>query len=88
MLSTAMLRRIPNGRNCRATDVPQCTGIIRGRRSNRDPGRPYRPWRAEFRLPLLIGVFRFAALEAVIMNKAVSLVVVASALPFRTATIP
>ena len=43
---------------------------------------------AEFRLPLLIGLFRFAALEAVILNKAMSLVVVASALPFRTATVP
>lgn len=42
---------------------------------------------AEFRLPLLIGAFRFGALEAVIMNKAMSLVVVASALPFRTGTI-
>ena len=38
---------------------------------------------AEFRLPLLIGVFNFAALDAVILNKAMSLVVVASALPFR-----
>ena len=38
---------------------------------------------AEFRLPLLIGMFRFAALEAVILNKAMSLVVVATALPFR-----
>lgn len=38
---------------------------------------------AEFRLPLLIGFFRFVALEAVIINKATSLVVVASALPFR-----
>lgn len=38
---------------------------------------------AEFRLPLLIGVFRFAALEAVILNKAMSLIVVASALAFR-----
>ena len=43
---------------------------------------------AEFRLPLLIGVFRFAALQAVILNKAMSLVVVASALPFRAATVP
>lgn len=43
---------------------------------------------AEFRLPLLIGVFNFAALEAVILNKAMSLVVVASALPFRAATVP
>jgi uncharacterized membrane protein YfcA len=43
---------------------------------------------AEFRLPVLIGLFRFAALEAVILNKAMSLVVVASALPFRAATIP
>lgn len=43
---------------------------------------------AEFRLPLLIGPFRFAALEAVILNKAMSLVVVATALLFRTKTIP
>lgn len=43
---------------------------------------------AEFRLPLLIGAFRFAALEAVILNKAMSLVVVASALPFRAQTVP
>ena len=43
---------------------------------------------AEFRLPLLIGLFRFAALEAVILNKAMSLVVVATALPFRAATVP
>ena len=32
--------------------------------------------------------FRFAALQAVILNKAMSLVVVASALPFRAATVP
>jgi uncharacterized membrane protein YfcA len=43
---------------------------------------------AEFRLPLLIGLFRFAALEAVILNKAMSLVVVATALPFRAGTVP
>jgi uncharacterized membrane protein YfcA len=43
---------------------------------------------AEFRLPLLIGAFRFAALEAVILNKAMSLTVVASALPFRAGTVP
>lgn len=43
---------------------------------------------AEFRLPLLIGAFRFAALEAVILNKAMSLVVVAPALPFRAMTVP
>ena len=40
---------------------------------------------AEFRLPLLIGAFRFPALQAVILNKAMSLVVVTSALPFRAA---
>jgi len=39
---------------------------------------------AEFRLPFLIKMFRFGALEAVIINKAMGLVVVASALPFRT----
>lgn len=43
---------------------------------------------AEFRLPLLIGPFGFAALEAVIVNKATSLIVVASALPFRMGTVP
>jgi uncharacterized membrane protein YfcA len=43
---------------------------------------------AEFRLPLLISAFRFGPLEAVIMNKAMSLVVVATALLFRTKTIP
>lgn len=43
---------------------------------------------AEFRLPLLIGLFRFGALEAVILNKALSLVVVATALPFRAAVVP
>lgn len=43
---------------------------------------------AEFRLPLLIGAFRFAALEAVIVNKATSLVVVAAALPSRAGSVP
>jgi uncharacterized membrane protein YfcA len=43
---------------------------------------------AEFRLPLLIGPFGFAALEAVIVNKAISLIVVASALPLRMGTVP
>lgn len=43
---------------------------------------------AEFRLPVLIGVFQFAALEAVILNKAMSLIVVASALPFRSHSVP
>ncbi|MGC8774549.1 MAG: sulfite exporter TauE/SafE family protein [Chlorobaculum sp.] len=42
---------------------------------------------AEFRLPLLLGMFAFPPLEAVILNKAMSLLVVASALPFRAATI-
>lgn len=43
---------------------------------------------AEFRLPLLIGIFRFQALQAVILNKAMSLIVVASALPFRSFAVP
>ncbi|MFD7325377.1 sulfite exporter TauE/SafE family protein [Streptomyces sp. NPDC059875] len=43
---------------------------------------------AEFRLPLLINVFGFAALSAVILNKAVSLVVVLVALPARMAAVP
>ncbi|WP_420180558.1 sulfite exporter TauE/SafE family protein [Paenarthrobacter sp. TA1.8] len=43
---------------------------------------------AEFRLPLLIGVFGFAALQAIIMNKAMSLIVVMTALPARLFAIP
>lgn len=43
---------------------------------------------AEFRLPILISAFRFPALQAVIINKAMSLIVVASALPFRAETVP
>ncbi|GAA0661928.1 sulfite exporter TauE/SafE family protein [Streptomyces thermocarboxydovorans] len=43
---------------------------------------------AEFRLPLLIGLFGFAALSAVILNKAMSLVVVLVALPARLAGVP
>ncbi|WP_210767508.1 MULTISPECIES: hypothetical protein [Cellulomonas] len=35
---------------------------------------------AEFRLPLLIGLFGFLTLQAVIMNKAISLAVVITAL--------
>lgn len=43
---------------------------------------------AEFRLPILIALFSFAALQAVILNKAMSLVVVASALVFRMRSVP
>ncbi|MGA4686466.1 TSUP family transporter [Micromonospora sp. AB353] len=43
---------------------------------------------AEFRLPLLIMLFGFAALQAVILNKALSLVVVLTALPARLAAVP
>ncbi|WP_457443985.1 sulfite exporter TauE/SafE family protein [Roseateles sp. P5_E4] len=43
---------------------------------------------AEFRLPLLIGLFGFIALHAVILNKAMSLIVVSSALVFRMGTVP
>lgn len=43
---------------------------------------------AEFRLPLLISLFGFGALPAVIINKATSLVVVASSLLFRAGSIP
>jgi uncharacterized membrane protein YfcA len=42
---------------------------------------------AEFRLPVLISLFRFQGLEAVILNKATSLVVVATALPFRASAV-
>ena len=43
---------------------------------------------AEFRLPLLISLFHFRGLEAVILNKATSLVVVATALLFRARSVP
>ncbi|WP_438353981.1 sulfite exporter TauE/SafE family protein [Microbacterium sp. CJ88] len=43
---------------------------------------------AEFRLPLLIGIFGFAALPAIIMNKAMSLIVVITALPARLISVP
>jgi uncharacterized membrane protein YfcA len=43
---------------------------------------------AEFRLPLLISLFGFPALEAVILNKAMSLIVVATSLPFRFSAVP
>ncbi|CAN7774554.1 hypothetical protein LJR296_007597 [Cupriavidus necator] len=43
---------------------------------------------AEFRLPLLLAVFGFAALQAVILNKAMSLVVVTAALFFRSTAVP
>lgn len=43
---------------------------------------------AEFRLPILLVVFGFAALSAVILNKAMSLVVVAAALPARLLVVP
>ena len=43
---------------------------------------------AEFRLPLLLSVFGFAALAAVIVNKAMSLVVVVVAVPARLAAVP
>lgn len=43
---------------------------------------------AEFRLPLLLVLFGFVALQAVILNKAMSLVVVATALPARLFAVP
>ncbi|MFD6391833.1 sulfite exporter TauE/SafE family protein [Nocardia sp. NPDC060259] len=43
---------------------------------------------AEFRLPLLIGLFGFAALHAVILNKSMSLIVVLTALPARLIALP
>ena len=43
---------------------------------------------AEFRLPLLIVLFGFVALQAVIVNKALSLVVVLTALPARSVAVP
>lgn len=43
---------------------------------------------AEFRLPFLVGVFHFSALEAVILNKTMTLIDLAFALPFRTSPVP
>ncbi len=43
---------------------------------------------AEFRLPLLIGLFGFVALQAVIVNKAMSLIVVIVAIPSRLVAVP
>ena len=43
---------------------------------------------AEFRLPLLISVFRFQGLAAAILNKTTGLVVVITALVFRARTVP
>ncbi|MGQ0466745.1 MAG: sulfite exporter TauE/SafE family protein [Sporichthyaceae bacterium] len=43
---------------------------------------------AEFRLPILLLVFGFVALHAVVLNKAMSLVVVAAAIPARLAAVP
>lgn len=43
---------------------------------------------AEFRLPLLLGLFGFVALQAVIVNKAMSLIVVIAAIPSRLLAVP
>lgn len=43
---------------------------------------------AEFRLPFLIGLFGFIALQAVILNKAMSLIVVVTAVPARLTGVP
>lgn len=43
---------------------------------------------AEFRLPILISGFRFSTLDAVMLNKMTSLIVVACSIPFRSAAVP
>lgn len=43
---------------------------------------------AEFRLPLLMALLHLPPLESVVLNKALSLVVVTSALPFRAGSVP
>ncbi len=43
---------------------------------------------AEFRLPLLVGLFHFGTLDAVIINKITSLIVVSFSLPSRSQSIP
>ncbi|SDI58117.1 Sulfite exporter TauE/SafE [Bradyrhizobium sp. Rc2d] len=41
-----------------------------------------------FLLPLLIRLFKFRGFEAVIVNKATSLIVIVTALPFRARSVP
>jgi uncharacterized membrane protein YfcA len=43
---------------------------------------------AEFRLPVLMGLFRLPTLEAVILHKALSLAVVTAVLFFRLTAVP
>ena len=43
---------------------------------------------AEFRLPVLVGLFQFSTLHAVVINLAVSLVTVCFSLVFRASAIP
>lgn len=43
---------------------------------------------AEFRLPVLVGIFQFSTLHAVVINLAVSLVTVCFSFVFRASTIP
>jgi uncharacterized membrane protein YfcA len=43
---------------------------------------------AEFRLPVLVGLFGFSTLQAVVVNLAVSLVTVCASLAFRASSIP
>ncbi|MFZ1425584.1 MAG: hypothetical protein WAS21_02310 [Geminicoccaceae bacterium] len=52
------------------------------------PAAGIRSTKAAFAEGTVIGAFRIAALEAVILSKTISLLVVASALPFRAATAP
>lgn len=73
--------------------TPSDTGACARRSCASRPGGPRASPEAGicgawFRLLLLIGRFGFAALDAVILNTAMSLVVVARAPPFRAQTIP
>ena len=83
-----MYDRATNRHQCSLFDCSPVSGSVGSGGCCRHAWRPDRRGRTEFRLPLLLGAFRFAALEAVIVNKAVSIVVVATALPFRAATVP
>ncbi|MBM7790368.1 hypothetical protein [Tenggerimyces flavus] len=58
-------------------------GGVRRRRGRRVLGGLIGLGRAEFRLPLLIGLFGFAALSEVILNNAASLIVVLTVLSAR-----
>jgi uncharacterized membrane protein YfcA len=78
VISTAVTRTVPRSRTS-AFAAGAMVGVLGGMIGFGG---------AEFRLPLLIGLFGFVALQAVVMNKAMSLLVVLTALPARLVSVP